>query len=160
MHPRAAELIESLQLAPHPEGGFYRELFRSTARVLRNDNIERSAVTTIYFLLTAGSHSRWHRVLADEIWHWYEGDSLELLAASADFTVIERRRLGSVTIGQQPALTVPAGWWQAARPCGSYAFVGCTVAPGFEFKDFSFLREDAAALQALQVAAPDLAALV
>jgi predicted cupin superfamily sugar epimerase len=156
MNPRAAELIRTLQLQPHPEGGFYRETFRSTLRVSPDQRPVRSALTTIYFLLAAGGFSAWHRVHSDEVWHWHEGEPLELLLASADFRTVQRRQLGRIGAGIEPVVTVPAGWWQAARPLGTYALCGCTVAPGFEFEDFSFLRDNPAAVDALRAAAPDL----
>src|SRR5689334_6643968 len=96
MNPRAAKLIDQLQLEPHPEGGFYREIWRSPTRVTAADRPERSALTTIYFLLAAGSFSAWHRVRSDEVWHWYEGGPLELLLASPDFSTVQRRTLGVV----------------------------------------------------------------
>ena len=160
MNPRASELIRTLDLAPHPEGGFYRETFRSAAKVSAGHGIPRDAITTIYFLLAAGGFSAWHRVPSDESWHWYEGEPLELLLASPDFRVLQRHRLGQVGPGIEPAATVPAGWWQAARPSGSYALCGCVVAPGFEFEDFSFLRDDPRAVVALGIAAADLLALL
>jgi len=160
VHPRASELIHTLELAPHPEGGFYRETWRSPARVSADQWPSRSAVTTIYFLLAAGSFSAWHRVRSDEIWHWYEGDALELLLAAPDFSDVQRIELGAVRGAARPVATVPADWWQAARPLGSYALCGCTVAPGFEFEDFSFLRDDPVARASLGRAAPDLAALL
>ncbi len=160
MHSRARELIETLDLAPHPEGGFYREIYRSPLKVRSGDDRpERSALTNIHFLLPAGTYSRWHRVRSDEVWHWYEGESLELLIAPPDAARVERWRLGPVAAEQRPSFTVPADWWQAARPLGSFAFVGCTVAPGFDFADFSFLRDDKAS-EALQVVAPDLTGLI
>jgi uncharacterized protein len=137
MHPRAQALIETLQLTPHPEGGFYREVFRSTETVQPSDSRPmRSALTTIYFLLPAGAHSRWHQVLSDEVWHFYEGAPLELLCDD------QRWILGPVIPGgeQAPVQIVPAGAWQAARSLGEYTLVGCTVGPGFDFADFS-LRE-------------------
>lgn len=160
MHPRARELIDTLGLAPHPEGGFYRETWRSPSRVRVDGRPDRSALTTIYFLLTGGSFSAWHRVTADEVWSWHEGGPLELLLAPADCPRVERHRLGPVAGGQQPAATVPAGWWQAARPLGDYALCGCTVAPGFEFEDFAFLRDHAVAVAALSRIAPELVALL
>jgi uncharacterized protein len=159
MNPRAEELIRLLALKPHPEGGCYRETFRSTARVTV-DQRSRSALTTIYFLLAAGGFSAWHRVRSDEAWHWYEGEPLELLLAAPDFSVVQRRQLGPVGAAIEPAVTVPANWWQAARPRGDYALCGCTVAPGFEFEDFSFLRDDAGARDALRIAAPELLTLL
>jgi uncharacterized protein len=142
MHPRARELIEELKLEPHPEGGFYRELFRSEGRVWPADlRPVRSALTTIYFMLPAGTHSRWHRVASDEVWHLYEGGPLELLLLSPDVTSSERHVLQRASAHSGPVRTARAGWWQAARPLGAYAPVGCTVGPGFDYDDFSFLRD-------------------
>jgi predicted cupin superfamily sugar epimerase len=134
MHPRAQELIETLQLTPHPEGGFFREVFRSAKTVTPSDGRPiRSALTTIYFLLPAGAYSRWHQVLSDEVWHFYEGAPLELLCDDAHWI------LGPVVLSgeQAPVHTIPAGAWQAARSLGEYTLVGCTVGPGFDFADFS-----------------------
>jgi uncharacterized protein len=153
--PRASELIRLLDLRSHPEGGFYRETWRSGIRVAVDGHPPRSALTTIYFLLAAGGFSAWHRVRADEVWHWYEGEPLELLLASPDFGSTQTHRLGPVGAGTEPVVTVPAGWWQAARPLGSYALCGCTVAPGFEFEDFTFLRDYPAAGDALRAAHPE-----
>lgn len=160
MHPRATELIAQLALAPHPEGGHYRETWRSALRVQTTDGRERAALTDIYYLLTAGSFSVWHRVCSDEVWHWYEGEPLELLVAAPDLAEHRRIVLGPAAASAGPAFTVPAHWWQAARPLGEYALCGCTVAPGFDFEDFSFLRDDARATAALRARAPLLAALL
>ena len=160
MNARAAELIRGLQLKPHPEGGFYRETFRSAALVTADQRPTRNALTTIYFLLAAGSFSAWHRVLSDEVWHWYEGEPLELLLAPPDFSSVQKHQLGPIAGGTEPVMTVPAHWWQAARPQGSYALCGCTVAPGFEFEDFVFLRTDSAARDMLRRAAPELESLL
>ena len=142
MHPRAAELICLLDLEPHPEGGYYRRIHRSESRVLREaDGTRRRALTSIYYLLTEGSLSRWHRVLADEAWHHYEGAPLELLGFAADVPHNFLHRLGPLQEGGSPAYVVPAGWWQAARPLGAYSLVGCTVGPGFEFEDFTLLAD-------------------
>ena len=94
------------------------------------------------------------------MWHWYEGEPLELLLAAPDWSAVRGRRLGVVGPGTEPLLTVPAGWWQAARPLGEFALCGCTVAPGFEFEDFVFLRDDPAACEAMRTAAPAFAALL
>lgn len=139
MHPRARALVDSLELRPHPEGGHYREVFRSGARVAGGAG-ERSALTSIYFLLNAGERSRWHRVESDEAWHYYEGDPLELLWLDPRGAV-ERRVLGPVGDEARPVWVVPAGCWQAARPLGAYTLVGCSVAPGFEFADFALLAD-------------------
>ena len=151
MHERAAELIEALDLRPHPEGGFYRGIYRSASPVLPPDGRgPRAAVTTIYFLLPNGAHSRWHQVRSDEVWHLYEGGPLEILELSPDLSALTRHRLAAVTDSAgSPVHTVPANHWQAARPIGDYALVGCTVAPGFEFEDFRMLADDPGAAAAV-----------
>jgi predicted cupin superfamily sugar epimerase len=148
MNARASQLIELLRMVPHPEGGHYCEIYRSVSRVRPVDERpERSAVTTIYFLLTEGETSRWHRVKSDEVWHFYEGDVLELSTADAHahpsqpFKSPQRHRLGPVGENIRPAVVVPAGVWQSARTTGAYTLVGCTVAPGFDFADFQILDE-------------------
>jgi predicted cupin superfamily sugar epimerase len=146
MHQRAQDLISELRLEPHPEGGFFRETFRSTRKVQPLDErSERSALTTIYFLLAKGQHGRWHRVASDEAWHFYEGDLLELYWIDTR-DVVHREMLGTGSPGAHPMCVVPAGCWQAARPLGDYSLVGCTVAPGFDFQDFEIIAEGSPAL--------------
>ena len=122
---RARALIESLDLSAHPEGGHYREIFRSPA------------VTSIYYLLVAPERSAWHRVASDEVWHFYEGDPLEL--RTIDPATLVARRL--VLDRDHPAHVVPANWWQAAKTTGVFSFCGCTVAPAFEFAHFQLLSD-------------------
>jgi uncharacterized protein len=160
MHPRAAQLISSLGLTPHPEGGHFREVYRSQSAVTPLDGrAERTALTTIYFLLAAGEVSRWHRVASDEVWHFYEGDPLELLQAEAGFRDVRRTVLGPVDGSLQPVHVVPAHVWQAARPTGAYALVGCTVGPGFDFADFALLADHAAEAVEMRRRQPGLASL-
>jgi predicted cupin superfamily sugar epimerase len=157
---RVADLIRTLQLAPHPEGGHYREIWRSPEVVTPADaRGTRAALTSIYFLLPAGARSRWHRVRSDEIWHHYEGAPLELLLVTPDEFHLERRRLGPLGVdqAQAPVACVPAGFWQAARSLGDYTLVGCTVAPGFEFSDFELLADRPEAEEALLRALPEAA---
>lgn len=148
MDPRAAQLIADLGLAPHPEGGYYRQIYRSTSTVTPDDGrTGRASLTTIYFLLPAGEVSRWHVVTSDEVWHYYEGAPLELLTADRAFMRVERHQLGLPGDGIRPVHVVAAHDWQAARSTGAYTLVGCTVGPGFEFDDFMMLAgraEDAA----------------
>ena len=140
---RATELIAALHLVEHPEGGYYAEVYRSSSLVQPADGrSSRSALTSIYFLLPAGVVSRWHRVRSDEVWHFYEGASLDLWIATPEGNRVEVRRLGPYGQGQQPTLIVPADCWQAARSTGAYTLVGCTVAPGFEFEDFSLAVDE------------------
>ena len=162
MLPRAAELISTLDLQPHPEGGFYREVHRSTSHVTTDDaRGERAALTTIYFLLPTGAQSRWHQVDSDEVWHFYEGDPLELLELDARAESLARHRIGPVNdTAQRPVRTIAAGSWQAARTLGEYTLVGCTVGPGFEFADFRMLADDPALAEVVRRAWPMVASLV
>ena len=147
---RAQALIATLGLKPHPEGGWYREVFRSAHPVQPGDGRgSRCALTSIDFLLGPGQASAWHRVRADEAWHWLEGAPLALWLVPPDLSRAECVRLAPVAEGTRPRHVVPAGWWQAAVPEGAYAYVGATVGPGFEFADFAFGREDAAFCAAL-----------
>jgi predicted cupin superfamily sugar epimerase len=145
-HPRARRLIEELGLAQHPEGGWYAEVHRSAGTVRNAADQERPSLTTIYFLLTQGEASRWHRVAADEVWHWYEGDPLDLFTIRDGERGCRRHRLGLMSGGALPVAVVPAGIWQAARSTRTYTLVGCTVAPGFTFADFTLARDDPTAL--------------
>jgi len=133
----AAEVVERLELAPHPEGGWYRETFRDEA-----PRAGRAASTAIYFLLEAGQHSHWHRVDAAEVWHHYAGGPL-VLSVSPDGRAVEAMRLGkTVEAGERPQAVVPAGAWQAAESLGRWTLVGCTVAPGFTFETFELAPPD------------------
>lgn len=125
------EVIDRLALQPHPEGGWYRETWRSAPGA---DG--RSVGTAIYFLLGPGERSHWHRVDADEIWHHYAGGELEL-ATWVEGGGLDTVRLGDdLATGARPQAVVPAGAWQAARPVDQAVLVGCTVAPGFRFEGF------------------------
>ena len=127
----ADEVVRLLGLAPHPEGGCYRETFRAAA-----PDGGRGASTAIYYLLRGGEISAWHRVDADEIWHHYAGAPLELLL-SPDGRQRSAARLGKdLAAGERPQAVVPAGVWQSARSLGEWTLVGCTVAPAFEFAGF------------------------
>ena len=146
MHERAKELIRELGLEPHPEGGYFREVFRSAQKVKPlDDRAARSALTAIYFLLVKGQHSRWHRVASDEAWHFYDGDPLVVYWIDEQDDVHEEV-LGSGVSNGRPMCVVPAGCWQAAKPRGEYSLVGCTVGPGFDFQDFEMISPGSAAL--------------
>ena len=123
MSSEADRLIRLLDLKPHPEGGYFRETFR--------DGEGRGHSSAIYFLLKAGESSRWHRVDAAEVWHFYRGAPLELSIGRQTYL------LGpNVDEGQAPQIVVPSHVWQAAKSLGDYTLVGCTVAPGFDFQHF------------------------
>jgi predicted cupin superfamily sugar epimerase len=128
----AADVIRMLGLQPHPEGGHYRETFRDNAAGASR----RAASTAIYFLLHAGEVSRWHRIDAAEVWHWYAGAALEL-SVNDGAGRRETMLLGNCLAGsERPQVVVPAYHWQRARSLGEWTLVGCTVAPGFEFAGF------------------------
>ena len=129
--PSASDIIASLDLKPHPEGGHYRETFRDPA--VDADGRPRS--TAIYFLLARGERSHWHRIDAAEVWHYYAGDALTLRIADHDGT--RSITLGpDIAAGEVPQAIVPAYAWQAAESAGDWTLVGCTVAPGFDFATF------------------------
>jgi hypothetical protein len=140
MDPRAVELIRTLKLEPHPEGGYFAQAFRSAALVTPSDSRgARRALTAIWFLLFEGSISRWHRLLSDEVWHHFEGSPVELLVAPSGGGAVTRLVLGPLSEASAPLRVVPSGWWQAARPLGPFSLVGCSVGPGFEYDDFTLL---------------------
>jgi len=152
----ATEVIARLGLEPHPEGGFFRETWRSAVSVDAPQG-RRAAATAIAFLLTAGRPSRFHRLLSDELWVWRTGAPLELWLLEPAGTA------GAVVLGPSddppdalPALRVPAGVWQAARVTASaavdWALVSCVVAPGFDYADFALGRREVLAAGWPQVA--------
>lgn len=142
MHSRARQLIDELGLQPHPEGGHYREVFRSTQAVSRaGDGAARVALTSIYFLLAQGERSRWHQVSADEAWHHCEGAALRLLSFGPDGGPGRVTVLGPVGAGSAPVHVVPADHWQAAQSMGDFTLVACSVGPGFDFADFRLLAD-------------------
>jgi len=129
----ADDVVRTLGLQPHPEGGWFRETFRDAVGAHG-----RAASTAIYYMLAAGQISRWHRVTdAAEAWHFHAGAPLGLRIAPFGGGAVQALVLGSdIVAGQRPQAIVPAGDWQSARSLGDWTLVGCTVAPGFEFDKF------------------------
>ncbi|KAF1721072.1 cupin domain-containing protein [Pseudoxanthomonas wuyuanensis] len=140
MHPRVEELIRTLELAPHPEGGYFRRIFESSKRTEVN-GIERPTLTAIKFLIPAGIVTRWHRVDATEIWDWHEGSPLELSMFDPETRSLSRTQLDTSARGGQQAQVVPAGIWQSARSLGEYSLMDCSVSPGFVWMGFQLLEE-------------------
>ncbi len=130
------KLVKDFHLEPHPEGGFYKETYRSSVMV-DTERGERSASTGIYFLLGKNNISHFHRIAFDELWHFYQGDPLEIIEITPEGELF-RTKLGEDNIYQY---TVKGGNWFASRSLGDYSFVGCTVAPGFDFNDFEMAVE-------------------
>ena len=128
----AGQIIELLNLKPHPEGGHFIETFRDATAIGA-----RAVSTAIYFLLRRGERSNWHRIDAAEVWHYYAGAALELEVADTDEGPVRRLRLGTDFLaGERPQAVVPRYAWQAAKSLGDWTLVGCTVAPGFDFTGF------------------------
>jgi len=128
----AAEVVASLDLRAHPEGGWYRETWRTPSV-----GGSRPAGSAILYLLAAGERSHWHRVDAAEVWQYSAGDPLELRVwAEGDAALTVHRLGGDVTLDMAPQVVVPAGAWQSARPLGAWTLVGCIVAPAFDFAGF------------------------
>ena len=161
MHARAEELIRTLRLQPHPEGGYFAETFRSP-RLVRPQGAgrDRSALTTIHFLLGAGDVSRWHRLDADEIWHFIEGGPLALYVLDAGIRSLARVPLGAGPPDEVRVHAVPAGSWLAARPAGDYALVGCTMGPGFEPEGFQLMSDVPDVAAAVRQRFPEVADLI
>lgn len=136
-------LIQKYGLMPHPEGGYYKQVYRSSGNTASHvHGKSRPALTHIYFLLLKGQVSRFHRVLHDEVWNHYEGAPLQLIQFETD--TLAQNGLSKKTIGNSEngyVHIVPAGHYQAAYSTGDYSLVGCTVAPGFDFEDFSFIED-------------------
>ncbi len=125
-----AEIIEHLGLAPHPEGGWFRQTWIA-------EDGPRPSGTCIYFLLQAGERSHWHRVDATEIWHFYAGAPLTLRLAETEAGPAVAHALGpDLTAGETPQVIVPAQHWQSATTTGDWTLVGCTVSPAFRFEGF------------------------
>ena len=128
----ADDIIRTLELEPHPEGGWYRETFRAESVAG-----ERGTLTAIYYLLRENERSHWHRVLdADEAWNWYVGAPLALSLWSENRAAEEIALGSNIGVGERPQAVVPKGVWQSARTCGTWSLVGCMVAPAFEFAEF------------------------
>jgi len=141
-------IVKNLDLLPHPEGGFYKETYRSE---ISSDydgfDGKRNVATGIYYLLSEGDFSAFHRIKSDETWHFYAGEALELVEITPGGKLIKTLIGNQFEKGEQPQYTVNAGNWFASKSSGTYSLVGCTVYPGFDFQDFelaernSFIQE-------------------
>lgn len=143
------DLISILDLKPHPEGGFFKETYRSNGKI-SNSSLdkdykgERNYSTCIYFLLTSDNFSAFHKIKQDEIWHFYDGSSINLHIIS-ESKVYTNHVIGiDLQKGEVPQFVVPGGSWFAAEVVGknTYSLIGCTVSPGFSFEDFELKSKD------------------
>ena len=145
----AKKIIEALRLVPHPEGGYYRETYRSGDTIpvdalAKDYDGARQVSTAIYYLLEAGDFSAMHRVATDEIFHFYLGDAVEIFTIDPAGKGAVRHLGQDLEAGQVPQYLVPRGHWQGLRVAegGRFALLGATVAPGFDFRDFEMGDRD------------------
>ena len=134
-------LVNDLKLLPHPEGGFYREMYRSPTIVNANDLAQKSAYTSIYYLLSGDDFSSWHRIKSDETWYFHSGGDVAIYFFDLN------KALQTIQLGLDSKClqaTIPANTWFAAKPISqnSFCLVSCAVAPGFEFTDFEIGQRD------------------
>jgi len=132
----ASDIVKKLALAPHPEGGWYRQTWLATG-------VGRPAGSAIYYLLEAGQRSHWHWIDSTEIWHFHAGAPLVLSTAASDAGPVVGTTLGpDILAGQQAQAIVPERHWQAAQSTGNWSLVGCTVSPAFSFDGFHMAPPD------------------
>lgn len=150
----ATKIIQHLQLKPHPEGGYYKEVYRSegviAADCLPHDfNSERNFCTSIYYLLQQGDYSAFHRIKSDELWHFYAGGALLLHLIDKRGNYQSSRLGNELAQGASFQVLMPAGVWFAAEPAPeiSFALAGCTVSPGFDFRDFELGKAETLSAQ-------------
>jgi hypothetical protein len=134
-------LVDDLKLLPHPEGGFYREMYRSPTIVNADGLVQKSAYTSIYYLLSGNDFSSWHRIKSDETWYFHIGCDVVI------YFFDQNKALQTIQVGLNSKClqaTIPANTWFAAKPTqqGSFCLVSCAVAPGFEFADFEIGKRD------------------
>jgi uncharacterized protein len=136
-------LIKSLELLPHPEGGFYKETYRSEGKIAKGAlpaafGGDRNYSTCIYFLIGKENFSALHRIRSDEIWHFYYGDALEVIEINEDGELKKTMVGNGLSQGEVFQYTVKSNTWFGSRvkEGGSFSLVGCSVAPGFDFSDF------------------------
>lgn len=146
---KADEIIRTLGLMPHPEGGFFKETYRSKEEIEQDDlseefNGRRHFSTCIYFMLTSDSFSALHRIRQDEIWHYYDGSPLTLHMIKPDGAYSSVIIGKDISAGQLPQFVIPAGTWFGATVINAddYTLLGCTVSPGFDFKDFTLAKRE------------------
>jgi hypothetical protein len=140
MNPAVEKIIQTLEMSPHPEGGYFKEVHRSKDQVasLRHEGALRQAGTSIYYLLDAHHYSAWHRFNSDETWHFYAGVPIDVYVIYPSGELLTYRLGHVLEHNLLSQVTVPAEHWFAAKPItdDSFTLVGCNVFPGFEFKDF------------------------
>ena len=146
--------MKPIDLIEHPEGGRFREVFRSETRITTGAGVGKSALTHIYFSLKPEEISRFHKVSSDEVWNLYQGKGLRLYTWDGT-----DKPPTSITLSAADncfCAVIPAGIWQAAEPLADTVLVGCSVAPGFEFSDFTLIDHESIEGKRLLAVSPDL----
>ena len=145
----AKDLVARFKLSPHPEGGYFKENYRSLetipkAFLPKRFKGERNYSTAIYFLLEQGNFSAFHRIQSDECWHFYSGGTLNIYVIQLNGKLDIIKLGNNIEAGEQFQAVVPASCWFASEPATGteYTFTGCTVAPGFDFRDFELAEAD------------------
>ncbi len=147
-HLTARSLIEKLALIKHPEGGYYKELYRSEESFPLKSlpsrySGDRTFSTAIYFMLTHEDVSKFHRIKSDELWHFYKGDPLDIYVINSNGQLNIERLGNNFENGERPQITIPKNCWFGAKTTGNdYSLLGCTVAPGFDFDDFELAERE------------------
>ena len=149
MNKKALDYINKLKLEPHPEGGYFKEIYRSKEIIKGNPlpkryNSERNFSTSIYFLLEGEQISKFHRLKSDEIWHFYDGSSIKIFIISFDEILSDHTLGRNIEKGEMLQVVIEHDQWFAAKIIekNSFSLVGCTVAPGFDFNDFGLANQD------------------
>tara|TARA_R110002096_G_scaffold164059_4_gene331734 strand:- start:2541 stop:2993 length:453 start_codon:yes stop_codon:yes gene_type:complete len=130
------DLIENLELSPHPEGGYYKRTFQN-----KEGPKGRGHATAIYYLLEGGSFNKWHKIDSDELWFWHAGATLTLETAHNDKGVQSHTLGPNVLAGELPQLLAPAHKWQRAKSNGDWTLVSCSVSPGFTFENYDLIED-------------------
>lgn len=146
---KVQQLVQQFNMLPHPEGGYYKENYRSDEIISSNALPERFSgdryfSTAIYFLLERGNFSAFHKIKSDECWHFYAGQTLNVYVLQQDGKLATIRLGSDLNNGETFQFVVPANCWFASEPATNtdFSFVGCTVAPGFDFEDFELAKAD------------------
>lgn len=146
MNAKVEKIIKHLNLEPHPEGGYFSETYRSGLQLTELESFQgtRACSTGIYFLLTSGSISHLHKIRSDEMWHFYSGDPLRIVMLDGNGHYADKILGADLEKGESFQVVVPAGVWFGAEVVdgGTYALVGCTVSPGFDFSDFELAKKE------------------
>ena len=153
------EIIKDLNLSPHDEGGFFRQTYKSDYIVQpQKESYTRSSATHIYYFLSRGMHSIFHKVKHDEIWNLYDGEGVKLYIYDDKDNKMDEQILSKCNFNFHAI--VHGNLWQAAEPIGDYVLVGCTVAPGWELEDEDYLSDHPKIIDKLIELRPELKRLI